>query len=112
MSEAQFDVVLGSDNEQIVQLMLDDVAQSVTPLQNMAVVFPDGIEIKSSEEPDLFDWATRSGEDMVVLTLGLTTGRINTGNHYPVKLFIFDISRPNGLLWDSVRMHVSQGTVA
>ena len=112
MSHVKFDVVLGGDDEQVVQLLLDGVAQVVSALQNVTVVFPDGIEIKSSVEPTLFDWVTRAQEGIIVLTLGQTANTINTGSHYPVKLFIFDDARPNGLLWDSVRMNVSMGAVS
>ncbi len=109
MQPVKFDVVIGGDDEQVIQLLLDGTAQVVTALQNITVVFPDGIEIKSSVEPTLFDWVSRSGENIIVLTLGQSTNTINTGSHYPVKLFIFDAARPNGLLWDSVRMNVSMG---
>ena len=109
MSQTEFKVVIGGDDEQILQLLLDEEAQAVTNIQAITVVFPDGTEIKSSQESELFDWSTRAAENIVVMTLGKTASVLTVGSHYPVKLFIFDVGHSNGLLWDTVRMRVSPG---
>jgi hypothetical protein len=86
---------IGRDNTIDVLLKTNGVAQDLSEVTHMALVFS-GVTFTSVGRSTWFDWASGT-TGQLSLALGGVTG-VSPGV-YDVRLIVYDVSNPDGVMW-------------
>lgn len=94
-------IYLGRDNEIIVLLKSNGVAQDLTNVTKIQVTFGSGVTLDSSVSSSLFSGINNSG-GTVSFKFGSVTTQLVAGNTYNAEVIVYDASNTDGINWGTI----------
>ncbi len=95
-------IYIGYDNNIELKLLEDGAALTEEKMQAITKIALkyNGNTYDSVSNAEVFDWATRASEAVVVIAMGMISGLV-AGRDLGSELIVYDATNPNGIVWGS-----------